>query len=650
MSTKVLVGHFNDGPFIGLSYRTTSQKGVTGNDGKFLYLEGEYVTFSIGKLTIGVAKAASSLTLASLHNSADNVVVDVLLPETINRARFVLSLGREADLHNGVVIDETAKNADEIIFTTSVEDFEQSPSVRTVFEQLGRRFRGAAEARNHTRRGLLGIKAIRDVPVPLRDGTYLLADVFHPVDKGVYPVLLRLSIYGRAFTIGSIHTETDYNDSEEREAAWYEKDRSPIHPYMRYSESCVSANSSDWVPRGYVVIRVDGRGVGKSPGKLDPFSRQEAEDYYDAIQWAAQQPWSNGMVGLYGASYNATIQWNVAALQPPALKAIAPLASDADAYRDLAYQGGILLDNYRRWWFEDTVGPAKNPESAAVDFVGGLRSHPWDDTYYHGKALMSADKCDLEEFFDEHLKGKKPKKEPPPVRLIIRTGDGGFEWRESDSWPLKGTEYRKFFLDASGENPGGRLSDVPPRDKGVSIYSADVGGPVEDVALAVFDPEPLKEDIKLAGHFRASLWVSSSSTDADVFVAVRVFDGEREVQYRTREPGSVAPLTWGVLKASHRALDPKLSTAERPWHTHRQKDALPLTPGEIVPIEVELMPATARISAGYRLRVEISAAEGRGRVPGFERAYDESYHKGVVNRVFTGDVYVSSITIPVISS
>jgi predicted acyl esterase len=706
MSTKVLVGHFNDGPFIGLNYRTTSQKGVTDNDGKFLYMEGEYVTFSIDKLTIGVAKAASALTLASLHNSANDVAVDVLLPETINRARFVLSLGREADLRNGVVIDETVKNvinprAHEITFTTSVDAFEQSPSVRTVFEQLGRRFRGAAEARNHTRRGILGIRAIRGAQVPLRDRTYLLADIFRPVNKGVYPVLLRLSIYGRAFTIGSIHKETDYNASEEREAAWYEKDRSPIHPYMRYSESCVSANSSDWVPRGYVVIRVDGRGVGKSPGKLDPFSRQEAEDYYDAIQWAAQQPWSNGMVGLYGASYNATIQWNVAALQPPALKAIAPLATDADAYRDLAYQGGILLDNYRRWWFEDTVGPAKNPESAAVDFVGGLRRHPWDDTYYHGKALMSAEyarinvpfitsvsqtswihsragfesfaqipskskrlliwdasytsymyqdsKCDLEEFFDEHLKGQKPKKEPPPVRLIIRTGDGGFEWRDSDSWPLQGTEYRKFFLDASGEDHGGRLSDIPPRDKGVAIYSADVGGPVEDVALAVFNLEPLRENIELAGHFRASLWVSSSSTDADVFVAVRVFDGEREVQYRTREPGSAAPLTWGVLKASHRALDPELSTAERPWHTHRQNDALPLTPGEIVPIEVELLPATARIPAGYRLRVEISAAEGRGRVPGFERAYDESYHKGAVNRVFTGDVHVSSITIPVIS-
>lgn len=707
MTTQVLTGQFNDGPFIGLDYRTPSQKGVTDTEGKFLYQEGEYVSFYIGKLSIGVAKAAPELTLASLHDSAREVEANLLLPETINRARFVQSLGREIDLCKGVNINNAVRevinaHADGISFDSDVEAFEQAPSVRDVFRQLDRRFRGAAEARNHTRRGLAGMKLIRDVQVGLRDGSYLLADVFRPIKEGTFPVLLRLSVYGRAFTIGSLNSEDERSSSEQREADWYEKSRSSIYSYFRYSESCVSANSSDWVPRGYVVVRVDGRGVGQSPGKLDPFSRQEAEDYYDSIQWAAEQPWSNGQVGLYGASYNATIQWNVAALQPPALKAIAPLASDADAYRDLSYQGGILLDNYRQWWFDKTVGPVKNPKSESVDFIGGLRSHPWDDAYYHGEALLSADfsritvpvitsisqtswihsragieaftqirstskklliwdasytsymyedsKRDLEEFFDEHLKGQKPEQERPAVRLIIRTGDGGFEWRDSDSWPLKGTEYQKYFLDASSAEDDWRLSSEPPKDKGYLEYSADAKGRVENVPLVIFDSEPFEKDIDLAGYFCASLWVSSSSTDADIFVALRVLDGDREIQYRTREPGSNAPLTWGVLKVSHRALDPRQSTPERPWHTHRQEDSLSLTPNEVVPIEVELMPATARIPAGSRLRIEISPAEGRGRIPGFERAYDESYHEGAVNRIFTGDTFASSITIPVIPS
>lgn len=379
---------------------------------------------------------------------------------------------------------------------------------------------------------------------------------------------------------------------------------------------------------------------------------------------------------------------------------MAPLSSDADAYRDLAYQGGILLENYRRLWFEGTVGPARNPQSDAVDLVGGLRSHRWDDEYYHGKTLLSADfshinipiitsvsqtswihsragfeaftqipcmskrlliwdasyasymyqdsKRDLEEFFDEHLKGRKPAKPPPVVRLIIRTGDGGLEWRDSDTWPLQGTEYRNFFLDASDAHDRGCLSETQPKVESVVEYSAEGNGPLEDLPLAVFDSEPLEEDLELAGHFRASLWVSSSSTDADVFVAIRVLDGDREVPYRTHEPGSVAPLSWGILQVSHRALDDKMSTTERPWHTHQQKDVLPLIPDEIVLIEVEMMPATARIFAGHRLRIEISAAEGRGRIPGFERAYDESYHKGAVNRVFTGHVHASFITVPVV--
>ena len=75
---------------------------------------------------------------------------------------------------------------------------------------------------------------------------------------------------------------------------------------------------------------------------------------------------------------------------------------------------------------------------------------------------------------------------------------------------------------------------------------------------------------------------------------------------------------------------------------------MPLSHGDVVKVEVEMMAATGRIPAGRRLRIEISAAEGRGVTPGFERAYDESYHRGAANRVFTGGPLASSITIPVI--
>jgi predicted acyl esterase len=387
------------------------------------------------------------------------------------------------------------------------------------------------------------------------------------------------------------------------------------------------------------------------------------------------------------------------ALRPPALKAIAPLSSDADGYRDLAYPGGIFLENYRRWWYNDMVASARNPTSEAVDFVGGLLNHPWDDQYYKGEGILSADfskidipvitsvsqtawihsragfeafsqlpspskqllvwdanylsymyedsRQDIEAFFDRHLKRKQPTDEVAPVRIVQRTGDGEFEWQDAATWPIPGTEYRKFFLDVGRKGTTGQLGDQPPPIDGVVEYSADVQA-AKELPKAVFESASLQEELELTGHFRATLWVSSTSSDADIYVALRVMDGEREVPYRTREPGSVAPLTWGCLKVSHRALDPQQSTTERPWHTHRREDAQLLSPIDVVPVEIELMPATGRIPVGRRLRLEVLPAEAPGGIPGFERSYDESYHHGAVNRIPTGQIYASSVTIPVV--
>ncbi|RFU27536.1 hypothetical protein B7463_g8808, partial [Scytalidium lignicola] len=704
MWPELLTGEFRDGPFVGLNYQTLSQKGLTDDKGKFFFQAGEVVTFSIGRLTIGAAVASPHLTLAALYS--DGVVDSALTrPETVNRARFLQSLGQERDLRNGVLIDTTIRDtvsahADGVVFASDIESFQNAAPVRAVFSKLGLRFRGAAEARNHVRRSMAGIRAFRDIRIPIRDGSYLLADVFRPIEAGTYPALLRMSIYGRAFRMGSIFSDADYDASEEREAAWFEKSRNEIQPYFRYSENGVSANASTWVPLGYVLVRVDSRGVGNTPGTLNPFSKQEALDYYDAIEWAAKEPWSDGNVGLYGGSYNATIQWNVAALHPPALKAIAPLAADADAYRDLAYPGGIFLEKYRQWWWNETVGSARNPKADAVDFISGLASHPWEDEHYHGDGILSAEfasidipvitavsqtgwiharagfeafsqllsplkqllvldaaytsymyedcQPDLQAFFDRHLKGEEPAQEPSPVRLVMRTGDGGFDWRDAASWPIPGTEYRELFLEADDGDGLGRITGYLPGHNQATTYSADVQNSAQDLPMAVFESAPLDEDVELAGHFRATIWVASTSSDADVFVALRIMEGDREVPYPTRDPKSVAPLTWGCLKVSHRALNLELSTAERPWHTHQRADCLPLSPDDIVKVEVEMMAATGRIPAGRRLRVEISPAEGRGGLPGWERAYDESYHRQAINRIFTGGLHASSITIPVV--
>lgn len=79
-----------------------------------------------------------------------------------------------------------------------------------------------------------------------------------------------------------------------------------------------------WTLHGYAIIRADERGTGQSPGPLDTMSRGTSECFYDVIEWAADQEWSTGKVGLLGISYYAGTQWRVAARHPRGLAAIVP--------------------------------------------------------------------------------------------------------------------------------------------------------------------------------------------------------------------------------------------------------------------------------------------------------------------------------------
>ena len=149
----------------------------------------------------------------------------------------------------------------------------------------------------------------KDVDVTMRDGARLKADVFRPYDDGKFPAILNLGPY-------------------QKDKLWIVPENLAEAPneWMNWE----TVNPQWWVPRGYAAVRVDGRGTGKSPGQYDPWSLAEAVDLYDAIEWAAAQPWCNGKVGLLGISYFAINQWWVANLQPPSLKAIIPWEGFAD--------------------------------------------------------------------------------------------------------------------------------------------------------------------------------------------------------------------------------------------------------------------------------------------------------------------------------
>jgi len=235
-----------------------------------------------------------------------------------------------------------------------------------------------------------GLIVEKDVDIPMRDGLNLKCDIFRPADDGRFPCIMTLGPYPKDEHI-------DYGDEADESG-----------PYMHWE----SANPEWWVPRGYVQIRVDMRGSGKSPGFCDIVSRAEAEDYYDAIEWAAERPWCNGNVGLMGISYFAMNQWNVASIQPPSLKAMIPWEGWSDLYRDAAYHGGIFADRFFGYWFwnrvvKRTLGEnTKNWKNQAstpefIDFLIKDRA-TWDE--HKGRFQPDEDRVSSETRSGQHQK------------------------------------------------------------------------------------------------------------------------------------------------------------------------------------------------------------------------------------------------------
>jgi predicted acyl esterase len=155
-----------------------------------------------------------------------------------------------------------------------------------------------------------------DVPVPMRDGIQLLADVYRPTTPGKYPVLIAASPYARQ--IQNVGAPMGF----------------------------IEAGQSDFfVPRGYIHVIANLRGTGGSGGTFGFFDGEERRDLYDLVEWAGQQPWSVGNVGMVGISYFAMTQLAAAVEQPPHLKAVFPIAVTTDLY-EAAYHHGLLSSTF----------------------------------------------------------------------------------------------------------------------------------------------------------------------------------------------------------------------------------------------------------------------------------------------------------------
>jgi predicted acyl esterase len=155
-----------------------------------------------------------------------------------------------------------------------------------------------------------GIRHDINVPVPMRDGVALLADVHRPDAKGPFPVLVAASPYPRQIQ--------------------------DLGAPMGFIEA---GNTPFWVSRGYVHVIANLRGTGGSGGTFGFFDAQERRDMFDLVEWAAEQPWCDGNVGMIGISYFAMTQLEAAVERPPHLKAIFPLAVTTDLFEASSHHG-----------------------------------------------------------------------------------------------------------------------------------------------------------------------------------------------------------------------------------------------------------------------------------------------------------------------
>jgi putative CocE/NonD family hydrolase len=467
------------------------------------------------------------------------------------------------------------------------------------------------------------VRLLRNLEIPLADGTVLAGDLMLPDADGPVPVIVTYIPYHKDDFLGGT--------------------------YEGYSQQY-------FVEHGYATLMVDFRGLGSSSGvPLDAMHRQEAEDAAEMVEWAAAQEWCDGNVGMWGISYGGITSFKTAAAKPPHLKAIVPMMGSLDIYDDWVYPGGcrnmlgatgvwgsfmvamqllppMFQDAQGRWhdvwrtrleggepylmawpdhpdhdeyWRERVIDASRIEVPMLV--IGGWRDlfpkamidsylqtsgprkllmGPWLHTHPEESPFEAIDHLALMvRWWDRWLKGIENGVEDEPEAQFYSQGDG--RWVQSPSWPPAGAQDVTLALGADGslaaEAPAGELTHTTDPSTGTTAGLWDPFG------LGIGLPLDQGPDEALSLTF----------TSAELETALRVTGSPEATLQLTREDGEHLQL---VVKLSDVAPDGGSTLIATGWLNAQQVDAAEA-------YTVTLWPTAYAVKAGHRLRLSISGAD-----------------------------------------
>lgn len=503
-----------------------------------------------------------------------------------------------------------------------------------------------------------------DVPITMDDGIVLRADVYRPIKDGRYPVILTYGPYAKGLPFQEGYPRQWKLMVEE-------------HPDVKAGstnkyQNWEAVDPEKWVPHGYVCIRVDSRGAGRSPGYLNPFSKRETRDYYECIEWAGIQPWSNGKVGLLGISYYAMNQWQVAALQPPHLAAICPWEGASDWYRDATHHGGIVSTFWATWLPQildvqhgvgerGSINPntgelVSGPETLSdeelaknrTDLETDILSHPLANDNYYKERQIDWSKVTVPLLSAANWGG---------IGLHSRGNFEGFKLAAStQKWlEVHGLEHWTHFYTDYGVNLQRRFFDhflkgedndwkeQPPvllQVRGVNefIERGEQEWPLPDtqwtrlylnLSTLELSRQPMKSEGKIEyDPFGNGVTFMTQPFEQEVemtgpmasklFISSSTVDADLFVTVRLFDPdgkevlfrGAMDPRT-PISQGWLRASHRKLDLARSTEYQpyHTHDEIQPLTPNKVYELDIEIWPTSIIIPEGYRLALTIGGSD-----------------------------------------